>query len=645
MKIKSIRISGFQPIPFCAQIRTESDEELHLNNNEVEIKWEECAFEILLSENEPYLNALIGPNSSGKSSIFHSMSLFFSNRVKLEPSFFNEKKVENEIIVEMTFYGVIDTSNNWYIENLSLDNKGRQEITIANVWNSENRITYIKVDRDLYKKVMPKERPLIQKLLPEFRMIAADSKLSDEASPEKKSLITDLIVDVLENRNNLNGNSAINRIRENIEQLAELVKRNSSASENGWKEFEELERKLSEDIVAMTPGKPTVRFRMENNLPTIEDIFLKGQVSIEDGVELEFEKHGLGLQRSFIVSALRVWTNYIGHKTTEKDYIFVIEEPELYLHPHAIRVFLSTLLQISESDQVLFSTHSREFINSIPYDNVVRIIRNGNHRSVIQPDLSELTPDEKMKVQRYLREDSSDMLFANSVLLVEGQSELFAFPLFAKVLNKELDQRGVSIVYVNGKGNFKTYHNILSTFSIPHVIFADGDGEKGKHETKYKAMTSHCYVLDYDFEYLIASIIDDKLYLEIINQSRKARGLLPLEMNQVSEKYSSESLRKYWWEKLKDEINSVILSENRTYYDSEKQQLYAILEKMAESVIVNRHFSPDLICMRRAATLKNLGKPLLGRVVGEILPKVTIKKMETVVNSIECVISLSERDL
>ena len=96
--------------------------------------------------------------------------------------------------------------------------------------------------------------------------------------------------------------------------------------------------------------------------------------------------------------------------------------------------------------------------------------------AIHQPDLSGRDPVELLNVQRYLREDRSDMLFARAVLLVEGQAELFALPAFAHTLSLDLDQSGISIVHVNGIENIKTYHGILHALNIAHVALIDGDG-------------------------------------------------------------------------------------------------------------------------------------------------------------------------
>lgn len=182
-----------------------------------------------------------------------------------------------------------------------------------------------------------------------------------------------------------------------MEQLKQLVRREDVPNPTAWREIEELERILSEGISSITPGKPSVRIQIESSVPDLSSIFTKGKIYIDDGIELDFSEHGMGLQRSFVASILHAWHEIIARQRPDKDYIFAIEEPELYLHPHATRVFIKMLESVAQSSQVLFTTHSSEFVNQVPLENVISIRRAGNQRKVVVPDLSSLSSREKNK--------------------------------------------------------------------------------------------------------------------------------------------------------------------------------------------------------------------------------------------------------
>ncbi len=62
-----------------------------------------------------------------------------------------------------------------------------------------------------------------------------------------------------------------------------------------------------------------------------------------------------------------------------------------------------------------------------------------------------MTPKEISSVERYLDAIRSDLLFAKSVILVEGDAELILIPAMVKeTLGISLDELGISLIKVDG---------------------------------------------------------------------------------------------------------------------------------------------------------------------------------------------------
>jgi hypothetical protein len=198
----------------------------------------------------------------------------------------------------------------------------------------------------------------------------------------------------------------------------------------------------------------------------------------------------------------------------------------------------------------------------------------------VQPKLTQLAPDVLVKVQRYLQEDRSDMLFARAVILVEGQAEYYALPAFARTLGLDLDRAGVSVVFVNGIGNFPTYHEILAAFHIPHVILMDGDGQQADRQRSHAQMADALFVLPQDFEHLLIGALLPTRLLALMNECLARRGK-PL----------------------------------RGQLDDPRQ---------------------------RAKELANVGKPLVGRVAGELLTRAEVAAMTAVVGTLQGALTLAE---
>lgn len=527
MRLRDVRISGFRSIPFCADVES-PDGTGFRSAKAIRILWHQDAFRLQLpitrSGGRSMLSAIIGANSAGKSTILLALDMAFGNAAKLDEFMFNGKQTDEPVIVEVTVQGEIEHPGPWHNENCLPVGKG-YALTVASLWTTSGRIRFVRRSDGLYYKQTARDREHCAGLLPEFRIIWADSRLNDEANLEKKNLIGDLI-DALLEQGESQELSIVRRIDGLMGELQTLVSRDNPVDPALWKPVEELEASLSRGLVSITPQRSRVRLNLDQNIPSLRSIFTKGVMSIDNGVELAFDQHGLGLQRSFVVSTLRTWCDTI--RDAQKDYVFAIEEPEIYLHPHATRVLLNTLEQLGRQDQVIFTTHSSEFVNRAPLGNILtvqRFDRNGGVASrVTKPNLSNLRADDLVKVQRYLQEDRSDMLFARAVLLVEGQAELFALPNFARTLGHDLDGGGVSVVFVNGLGNFHTYHHILRAFNIPHIILVDGDGHPRERMQEYGSAADAVFVLPHDFEQAVADALSRERLLEVMNECLRRRG-------------------------------------------------------------------------------------------------------------------------
>jgi predicted ATP-dependent endonuclease of OLD family len=524
------------------------------------------------------LHAIIGANSAGKSTLLMALNLFFGASVKLDTSLFHGGQVDEPIVIEVTLTGEIEQPTMWHA-NTCVQTKSRWALTLASVWTADQRFRLIRHPDGLYQRQTPRDRAEVEKLLPEWRVIWADQALNQEASLERKGLLSDLIDALLAQAGT--SDNVLARLAVLMQEMEHLLARpvedNVVDSKAAWEPILALEEQLAQGLASITPQQKHVRLQLAAGLPTLRNIISQSVLSIDDGMELALDQHGLGMQRSLVVSILRTWCDTV--RQSRRDYLFAIEEPEIYLHPHANRVLLNILEEIAGHDQVLFTTHSSEFVNRTPLTNILTLYRDRVGSRVVQPKLTHLAPDTLVKVQRYLQEDRSDMLFARAVILVEGQAEYYALPAFARTLGLNLDRAGVSVVFVNGIGNFPTYHEILAAFQIPHVILMDGDGQQAARQRSHAHMADALFVLPNDFEHQLVGALTPARLLALMNECLGRRGK-PLRSD---------------------------LEDSR----------------------------------RRAKELANLGKPLVGRVAGELLAKPEIREMPLIVGTLQGALTLA----
>lgn len=72
------------------------------------------------------------------------------------------------------------------------------------------------------------------------------------------------------------------------------------------------------------------------------------------------------------------------------------------------------------------------------------------------------------------------MFFAKGVLLCEGDTEKSLYPVILQTRGIDLDEAGLSVVEVGGKGNLPIFIKVLEAFRIPYVAVYDEDSPGDK---------------------------------------------------------------------------------------------------------------------------------------------------------------------
>ncbi|TWB66039.1 putative ATP-dependent endonuclease of OLD family [Nitrospirillum amazonense] len=128
----------------------------------------------------------------------------------------------------------------------------------------------------------------------------------------------------------------------------------------------------------------------------------------------------------------------------------LIEEPEAHIHTHIQKTLFDRLTYTDT--QVIYSTHSTHISEVSNVENVNILARNGARCEVYQPT-TDLNESDIRSVQRYLDAVRSNLLFAKSVILVEGDAEEILVPALVKeVLGLSLDELGISLINVRSTG-------------------------------------------------------------------------------------------------------------------------------------------------------------------------------------------------
>lgn len=141
----------------------------------------------------------------------------------------------------------------------------------------------------------------------------------------------------------------------------------------------------------------------------------------------------------------------------------LIEEPEAHIHTHIQKTLFD---RINYADtQVIYSTHSTQISEVCNVASMNILGRHQGRCEAFQPATG-LQPTELRNIQRYLDAVRSNLLFAKSVVLVEGDAEEILIPLLVKkVFGVSLDELGVSLVNIRSTG----FRNVAVLFHDSRV--------------------------------------------------------------------------------------------------------------------------------------------------------------------------------
>lgn len=128
----------------------------------------------------------------------------------------------------------------------------------------------------------------------------------------------------------------------------------------------------------------------------------------------------------------------------------VIEEPEAHIHTHMQKTLFDRLNY--DDTQVIYSTHSTHISEVSNVENINILGRQGGRCEVFQPSAG-LDSSQIGNIQRYLDAVRSNLLFAKSVMLVEGDAEEILIPILVKkVFGLSLDELGISLINIRSTG-------------------------------------------------------------------------------------------------------------------------------------------------------------------------------------------------
>ena len=435
---------------------------------------EEVVIEILPHQ-KSNLFCLVGQNNSGKSNILDAIKILFDPRPPyLEKEDFFNQDPGRTISFEAMFWEPVRykpfQSWDYEIQICGM----RRERKVGKRGETKGQLIWVHSSLDLSGKTLQKPREIPKK----------GSQLKFDMMFEIPKEIWDRLHVIYIPVNRDLGQHLPNQRRGFLHRTLERI----DESFNKLPVAQEFEKHLASamDLLRIPEFKS-----LEGFLKMVLDLFFEKELDVtmgnpssldcfrvmamsflENDITISLDRTGEGAR--FVLFLGIVFAYY---RLVRQECIFIIEEPELHLHPQRQRVLREFILNdLANINYVFLSTHSPEFLDLSDYKTIYRVGKDASTSlSRIEGDFEEALTKH---IRRCLDQSMKYAFFASAVILVEGESDHKVFPIYADRLGKPLDSRNITVVYAGGKKSLQTLAKMLRSLRIPVVLCYDKDSNK-----------------------------------------------------------------------------------------------------------------------------------------------------------------------
>ena len=203
--------------------------------------------------------------------------------------------------------------------------------------------------------------------------------------------------------------------------------------------------------------------------------------------------------------------------------LFIIDEPELHLHPYMLKNLVDVLKELGKKMNMQFicATHSPLLIDEQSINTVYKFSLENGKTSVVSP-WNSLRASESTLIHILKFENVSKIFFINKIIMVEGETDEYFLRFFLNYLSKQPGYIGkldnYEILNINGKWSYNKWSKFLMKFGIKSYFVWDWDNVIENHIIDPQEM--HEYTELAKAHYSTNYIKKDKFYVRIISTIR-----------------------------------------------------------------------------------------------------------------------------
>lgn len=244
---------------------------------------------------------------------------------------------------------------------------------------------------------------------------------------------------------------------------------------NAMNKIEELQQgildgisnQIIEPLQEFLPTVRNVQIHIQNERRRIA-MRRNTEIIIDDGTPTPIQQKGDGIKSLTALAILNIPAR------VDRVSVVAIEEPESHLHPESARQLYDTIMSLSQTHQIVLTTHSPLFVN-----------RTNLKENIIVND-GKATPVKKIKeIRDVLGIHISDNLTnAEHVLIVEGEDDKIALEKLLPSMSTKIKraiQNGTFIIdYIGGAGNLLYKLSFYRNLQCKYHVLLDND-DAGRH--------------------------------------------------------------------------------------------------------------------------------------------------------------------
>lgn len=228
-----------------------------------------------------------------------------------------------------------------------------------------------------------------------------------------------------------------------------------------------ISNQIIEPLQEFLPTVRNVQIHIQNERRRIA-MRRNTEIIIDDGTLTPIQQKGDGIKSLTALAILNIPAR------VDRVSVVAIEEPESHLHPESARQLYDTIMSLSQTHQIVLTTHSPLFVN-----------RTNLKENIIVND-GKATPVKKIKeIRDVLGIHISDNLTnAEHVLIVEGEDDKIALEKLLPSMSTKIKraiQNGTFIIdYIGGAGNLPYKLSFYRNLQCKYHVLLDND-DAGRH--------------------------------------------------------------------------------------------------------------------------------------------------------------------